>query len=70
MQFCKPEAVSDNKTTISANMRYLSLNGFAVSVRSEAFRGNQDSVGTRGLYRHNTTCLLVLARDETTVEDR
>ena len=28
MQFCRPEAVSDNKTTSSANMRQLSLNWF------------------------------------------
>ena len=30
----------------------------AVSVRSGVFRHNRDSVGTRGLYRHNKTSLL------------
>ena len=29
-----------------------------VSVRSGVFRHNWDSVGTRGLYRHNKTSLL------------
>ena len=29
-----------------------------VPVRSGVFRHNQDSVGTRGLYRHNKTSLL------------
>ena len=67
MQFCKPEAVSDNKTTISAKIRQLSLNGFAVSVRSGVLRRNLDTVDT---YRHNTMSLLVLAGDETTVKDR
>ena len=31
---------------------------FTVSVRSGVFRHNRDSVGTRGLYRHNKTSLL------------
>ena len=34
------------------------------------FRHNQDSVGTRGIYRHNNTSLSVLAGDGTTVEDK
>ena len=36
----------------------LDLHRCTVSVRSGVFRHNQDSVGTRGLYRHHKTSLL------------
>ena len=41
-----------------------SLNGFTVSLRSTVFQHKQDSVSTRGLYRHNTMSLLVHYRQK------
>ena len=40
-----------------------------VSVRSGVFRHNQDSVGTRRLYRHHKTSLLALITKVTSIEN-
>ena len=40
-----------------------------VSVRSGAFRHNQDSAGTHGLYRHNKTSLLAQSAKMTPTEN-
>ena len=42
---------------------------YTVSVRSGVFRHNQDSVGTRWLYRHNKTSLLVQTVKMTSTEN-
>ena len=53
------------------SVRYrINISVFTVSVRSGVFRHNQDSVGTRGLYRHNKTSLLVWTGDNTPIEDQ
>ena len=42
---------------------------FTVSVRSGAFRHNQDSAGTHGLYWHNKTSLLAQSAKMTPTEN-
>ena len=63
---CAPQYYwwSDNKTLaplfnkLLTHISILPIRLFTVSVRSGVFRHNRDSVGTRGLYRHNKTSLL------------
>ena len=60
---------TNSKSVLYIHMYILAISNLTVSVRSGVLRHNQDSVGTRGLHRHNKTSLLAQTVKMTSTEN-